>query len=135
MSRIEGGCLCGQVRFKSDAEPLFQAICHCKHCQKQAGSAYSVVVGLPRAALELTGETKSYEDTGDSGGKIARVFCPNCGSPILSDPAAMPHITILKAGTLDDTGWVTPAVHVWTESAIPCTVIPEGVQAYARNIG
>ena len=55
--KINGGCLCGQVRFKADAEPLFQAVCHCKNCQKQGGTAFSVVVGVPTAALSrLTGD-------------------------------------------------------------------------------
>ena len=53
MAHIEGGCLCGQVRFSGDAEPVFQAICHCKNCQKQAGTAYSVIVGVPRGALTV----------------------------------------------------------------------------------
>lgn len=135
MSRIEGGCLCGQVRFKSEADPLFQAVCHCKNCQRQAGTAFSVVVGVPEPALTLTGETATYEDTGDSGGKVDRVFCPRCGSPILSRAPGMPHIAILKAGALDDTSWVTPSLHLWTESAMAMTVIPEGVPAFPRSPG
>ena len=42
---------------------------------------------------------------------------------------------VIKAGTLDDTSWVAPALHIWTESAMAFTVIPEGVQSYPRNIG
>lgn len=135
MSKIEGGCLCGQVRFKSDAEPVFQAVCHCKNCQKQAGSAFSVVIGVPAPAFELSGETATYDDTGDSGDKVERVFCPRCGSPILSRTAAMPMLAMLKAGALDDTSWVQPSVHVWAESAMACTTIPEGVATFARNAG
>ena len=44
--KIEGGCLCGQVRYTCDADPLFQAVCHCKNCQKQAGTAFSVIVAF-----------------------------------------------------------------------------------------
>jgi hypothetical protein len=135
MSKIEGGCLCGQVRIATEAEPMFQAICHCKNCQKQAGTAFSVVVGVPAPALSVTGETATYEDVGDSGGKVERVFCPRCGSPILSRPASMPMLAVVKAGALDDTSWVEPQLHVWTESAMACTTIPEGVMAFPKNAG
>ncbi len=34
MSKIRGGCLCGAVRYSTDAEPLLTAVCHCKNCQR-----------------------------------------------------------------------------------------------------
>jgi len=133
--KIEGGCLCGQVRYTCDAEPLFQAVCHCKNCQRQAGTAFSVIVGVPEAALHVTGETASFDDTSDRGTVVKRVFCPRCGSPILSDPEARPGIAVLKAGTLDDTSWLEPKVHVWTESAMAFVKIPDDVMAVPRNAG
>jgi hypothetical protein len=44
-------------------------------------------------------------------------------------------MAIVKAGTLDDTSELKPALHLWTESAMACTVIPEGVPAFPRNPG
>jgi hypothetical protein len=32
--KIEGGCLCGKVRYSADVEPTFVGVCHCKNCQK-----------------------------------------------------------------------------------------------------
>ena len=56
---MTGGCLCGAVRYAIAAEPLMQAVCHCKNCQKQAGSAWSMIAGVPEAALTVTGEPKT----------------------------------------------------------------------------
>jgi hypothetical protein len=53
--KIEGGCLCGKVRYSADVEPAFVGVCHCKNCQKGTGSAFSVVVGLPNAGTYGTG--------------------------------------------------------------------------------
>ena len=53
MSKIEGGCLCGAVRYKSDAEPVMQAVCHCKTCQKISGSTYSFNVAVPEDSLKV----------------------------------------------------------------------------------
>jgi hypothetical protein len=59
--KIEGGCLCGKVRYSADTEPAFVGVCHCKNCQKQAGTAFSVIMGIPAAALSVEGELKTYE--------------------------------------------------------------------------
>ncbi|MDQ0466291.1 hypothetical protein QO010_004084 [Caulobacter ginsengisoli] len=131
---IEGGCLCGAVRYTAP-DPVMQAVCHCKNCQKQAGTAYSVVIGVPRDGLKITGEPKVYEDTGDSGAKVLRKFCPNCGSPIVSEPSPDSPLVFLKAGTLDDTSAVAPGVHIYTRSAMACTVIPEGTPKFETMPG
>jgi hypothetical protein len=133
MAKIEGGCLCGQVRYHSDAEPVVQAVCHCKNCQKQAGTAFSVIVGVPAASLKVEGEMKTYLDHGDSGAPVERRFCADCGSPILSQLAGGPPLVYLKAGTLDDTSWLDPKVHVWTRSHQAWLPIPEGVIAMETN--
>jgi len=51
--KIEGGCLCGKVRYSADAEPTFVGVCHCKNCQKGTGTAFAIVVALPTPALNV----------------------------------------------------------------------------------
>lgn len=43
---ITGGCLCGAVRYRIEGDPLLTAVCHCRNCQRQAGSAMSVLIGV-----------------------------------------------------------------------------------------
>ena len=101
---ITGGCLCGAVRYEANAEPIFTAVCHCTHCQKQGGTAFTIVVAVPAPAFSMTGELKTYHDTGDSGQPVERRFCSECGSPVLTECAVMPGVVLIKAGTLDDVG-------------------------------
>ena len=68
MQQMVGGCLCGKVRYAAEADPVFTAVCHCKNCQKQAGTSFSVVVAIPASALSMTGSLKTFEDVGDSAG-------------------------------------------------------------------
>jgi hypothetical protein len=117
--KIEGGCLCGKVRYSAEAEPAFVAVCHCKNCQKQAGTAFSIVVAIPKPALSMQGTVKTFNDRGDSGKPVYRRFCPECGSPILSEANALPGVAIIKAGTLDDTSWLKPGMEIFCDSAQP----------------
>ena len=71
MLDITGGCLCGQLRYDANAEPIFSAVCHCKTCQKQSGTAFRVVIAVPRPAVSIQGSPKIYTRTGDSGEGIA----------------------------------------------------------------
>ena len=113
----EGGCLCGQVRYKVLAKPVETVVCHCLNCQKQAGSAFSVVAFFPRDSLQVTGKLQTYEDLGTSGQTVFRRFCGTCGSPVITDTENAPDMGLIfiKAGTLDEVDDLQPSVHVWTE--------------------
>ena len=124
----EGGCLCGSVRYRAAWPPLAVATCNCRNCQKQAGSALSVVLVFPRDGLTVEGETRTYDDRGTSGQTVHRIFCPNCGSPVLTDTprAEGQGIIFVKGGTLDDVSDLKPDTHYWVESAQPWMRFPEG---------
>jgi hypothetical protein len=132
--QIEGGCLCGSVRYSCDADPALVANCHCKHCQRQSGGAFSTIVGVPRAALRVSGRLSSFHDKGDDSGlAVVRQFCPKCGSALISDVAATSELLWLKAGTLDDTSWVKPQMSLWTDSAQPWVAIDKNLPHFGRN--
>src|SRR5260370_38480539 len=76
MPTIEGGCLCGAVRYRSDAEPVMQVVCHCETCRKNSGSAFSMNVAVPQHRLRIeSGISRDYEDhSARSGQRSARFF-------------------------------------------------------------
>jgi hypothetical protein len=120
MSGLSGHCLCGQVTYTVSADPLMMVNCHCTHCQRQSGAAFSTNVVVPRDALEVKGETLSeYVTTAEDEGKpTRRLFCSNCGSPVASLAEYLPEIAFVKSGTLDDTSVVKPGMDAWTSSAM-----------------
>ena len=130
---MEGGCLCGAIRYELTEPPVAQAVCHCKNCQKQAGSAFSVLVVAKKRAFQLSGEPALYVDAADNGAPVNRYFCAGCGSPIYTALPSAPDDVYVKAGTLDDTSALKPRVHVWCDSAWPWTPIPEGAIKIGKN--
>jgi hypothetical protein len=113
---ITGGCLCGAVRYTCDSDPLLCVTCHCTNCQKQAGSALSVIIAVPETAVAFEGVLTTYNDTGDSGGTVRRQFCGTCGSPVFSRVDSPQGLMFIKAGTLDDTSILKPAFHCYAKS-------------------
>jgi len=93
------------------------------------------VLLVPKAAFMLTGELKHYEVTGDSGGKVSRGFCPNCGSPILSILPAMADFVALKAGSLDDPSQFKPMMQVYMKSAPPWAPVRDDLPKFDNQPG
>ena len=117
MPNMTGRCLCGQVHYAGDTEPVVMMACHCKTCQRHSGTAFSTLVAVPRDAVSITGDLKTYTEPGGvSGEPLHRRFCPNCGSPVILEREGSPRILLL-AGTLDDTSFVKPSVNIFCESA------------------
>ena len=123
--KIEGGCLCGKVRYSADVEPAFVGVCHCKNCQKATGTAFSTVVAVPTPALTVQGTLKTYEGRGDSGKATYKRFCPDCGSPVIDEAEVLPGISMILAGTLDDTSRFKPAMQIFCDSAQPWALLGE----------
>lgn len=132
MARTSGGCLCGAVRYTFEGEPGQGMVCHCTHCQKQSGSAFSTIIAVPQAAFELSGDPASYHDAGESGKAVERIFCSQCGSPVISRVEVAPGMVFVKAGTLDNTATFVPAMHIWAKSK-QCWVETGIMPAFATN--
>jgi hypothetical protein len=137
MARIEGGCLCGAIRFRAEAEPVVVAACHCATCQRNTGSAFSINVGMPAGSVVVAGAPLVvYEDrSGASGEVFERAFCGRCGSPILGKGAAYEGIEFLKGGTLDDPAAHAPTAHIWCAEKQPWVVIPDDAERFDGNPG
>ena len=139
MGKLDGSCLCGAVTYGCDADPVATVVCHCTECQKQTGSSFSVIVAVPRDSFEVEGDSLgSFTTVGsDTGREVSRQFCRDCGSPIVSLADALPEMALIKAGTLHDSTWLEPTLHVWCDSAQPWVplealteaALPRGVPA------
>ena len=112
--KIEGGCLCGQVRYQADTEPVFQAICHCRDCLKSTGAGYFPGLGVSKTSLTITGELTAFAKAADSGATATRRFCPVCGTTVMDENGS--GISVLAAGTLDDPSLFRPQFVVFARS-------------------
>lgn len=132
---MTGQCLCGAISYRVSGEPQMSGVCHCKNCQRQSGSAYSVLFGVMNDQISIQGDPMIYEDRSETGNIVERHFCGKCGSPLLTTVPTQPGVTFVKAGTLDETSHLDPQMHFWTKSAQKWVVIDPGVPQMEGNPG
>jgi ADP-ribosyl-[dinitrogen reductase] hydrolase len=114
---LKGSCLCGAVRYEVDRLDMPIGHCHCATCRKAQGSAYATTAGVLREHFRWTageGTLSTYES---SPGKLRR-FCSVCGSHLMAERPAQPHV-ILRVATLDDDPGIRPDKHIWTSHDVP----------------
>jgi len=116
---VKGSCHCGQITYEAVIDPEKVAICHCTDCQTLSGSAYRIVVPVPKETFSLlTGQPKIYVKTAESGKKRAQAFCPNCGSPIYAADLNDPPTYSLRVGCLEQRAELPPKRQIWCSTAL-----------------
>ena len=108
-------------------------VCHCKNCQRQAGSSYSVLFAVADDQIQISGDLTVYEDRSESGNIVHRHFCGTCGSPVKTSLPTQPGMTYIKAGTLDDTSVLEPQAHFWTDSKQNWVTVDENITQIRGN--
>ena len=117
--KYSGQCLCGEISYSVDIEPMFTGNCHCKDCQRSSGSAFIPAMIFPEKNVAVSGEVKYFESQADSGHMHKRGFCPNCGSQLFARFSSMPGMLGIKAGTLNDPSNYVPKLDFHVGSAAP----------------
>ena len=114
---ISGGCLCGAIRFETNAVPAFQLLCHCTDCQTVSGAAAYAAYVVPIESLNITqGQPSHYDVTANSGRINSRHFCATCGTRVWAILAEMGMASV-NGLALDDRNHFQPAANHMPDSA------------------
>jgi hypothetical protein len=132
MATHEGGCACGEVRYRLGSEPIVVHCCHCRWCQRESGTAFALNAVIEAERVELVSGQPERIDTPSASGKGQPVFrCPTCKVALWSHYAgAGDKADFIRVGTLDDANTFPPDVHIFTESKQPWVVLPEGAEQF-----
>jgi hypothetical protein len=126
---MDGGCACGEVRYRLVSEPMFVHCCHCRNCQRQTGSAFVINLLIEADRVELlAGEPLAVEAPREDGSPQRIFRCPTCQVAIYSE-YGRPEVLFVRAGTLDDPSSVEPDIHIYTRSKVEWVTLPESVPA------
>ncbi len=126
---IEGGCLCGAVRYQIDTAITDVSHCHCTMCRKHHGAAFATYGAAEKSHFHwLQGEEQI--NVYRSSAQLERLFCSVCGSSLLCQTDEEPDIVYLALGTLDDDPGCRPAYHIWVGSMAPWHTITDDLPRF-----
>ncbi len=119
-----GSCLCGGVRLRITGPFLKATYCHCRHCQKRTGSAFSVQGRVAQEHFELLSGRELLCSFSPLEGR-PKVFCVRCGSSLFSgDPLTDAEVSV-RFGILDGDPVIRPEAHCYTSSTPPWCLLPD----------
>ena len=85
--KLEGGCYCGEVRYKAEGKPMLKAQCHCRECQYISGGSPNMFVLMPVDSFGYTKGTPKKFSRSDLEHPVTREFCAECGTHLITRPA------------------------------------------------
>ncbi len=127
---FDGGCACGEVRYRLASEPLFVHCCHCLNCQRQTGGAFVINALIEADRVQIVrGEPRPVEAPRDQGPPQVIWRCPSCEVALFSRYSRR-DVHFVRAGTLDDPAAFEPDVHIYTRSKLPWVTLPASIPAF-----
>ena len=131
MKNLCGGCRCEAIRYECFSEPLAVSFCYCRDCQQASGGPFCNYAAVPAESVKLLrGQPKGHTVEAETGTKVTREFCRDCGSPLF---ARTRNVFVIAVGSLDQPEYVRPTIAIWLDSAQPWAPILEHVQRFAKN--
>ena len=118
---MEGGCRCGQVRFRISAPPLIAMACHCTGCQRMTASAFSLSAAIPADSFEVT---QGEPVIGGLHGATRHYFCPRCMSWLFTQAEGMDWFVNVRPTMLDVPSAFPPFVETFTSEKLAWATTP-----------
>jgi len=129
---LEGGCTCGEIRYRMTSKPMFVHCCHCRSCQRETGASFALNAMIESERVQLTAAKPVIVVTPTLSGKGQKVArCAGCHVAVYSHYAGLgERASFVRVGTLDEPDRLPPDLHIFTASRQPWVVLPSGARAF-----
>ncbi len=124
-----GGCQCGACRYVLFSKPYRAHLCHCRMCQKAVGGPFAALAVVKLGELAWT---RGVPAIFMSSSRVARGFCPDCGTPLTFQDLDADRINFTIA-SLDRPAEVAPEFQMGIESRLPWFEILPGLPAHGTE--
>ncbi len=114
---IQGGCLCGAVRYEIDGPLTNARACHCSRCRKAFSGASSAYAEFAEASTFrwVAGEDKVQQYTSEQAWGLG--FCRVCGSTLFGILHGV--VKGVTLGTIDGDPGIDITSHIFVDSKAP----------------
>ena len=76
--QVQGGCMCGKIRYTARIDDYDAYLCHCRMCQRASGNVWVAMKSLKKANVRWEREPDQYR----SSPIASRGFCSTCGTSL-----------------------------------------------------
>lgn len=125
---LEGGCLCGAVRYRIDGPPTYSGNCHCRDCQRGIGASVVTWIGAKYENFHVKRGEISHCETSPG---VNRGFCGHCGSSLTFGGDGWEELGI-TAASLDDPSKTKPESNVYLDHRQPWQPYDESLRNYPK---
>lgn len=117
--KVNGSCLCGEVKFEITGPYHLFALCHCSRCRKSTGSAHASNIFTDSDRITwLSGETLVKRFELPSAKRYSKAFCSNCGGPVPCISRDGKRL-VIPAGSLDTDPEIRPHRRIYCSDTAP----------------
>ena len=115
ITTIDGGCLCGTVRYRITEGPKQMSICYCVDCRRASAAPVVAWASFRRENIAvLSGELKQIRHA-----DRLRSFASCCGTPIFFQDDEDSEWIDVTICSMDRPELHSPDVAIWTEDRLP----------------
>lgn len=129
---MQGGCLCGSVRYETEGKSLQVVNCHCSMCRRHSGAAFLTYVGYRSDSVRFL---KGSMTTFHSSDQADRSHCAACGSPLMFVFHCAPEAVWLTVGSFDDPNMFEPTEHWYVASKLDWVHLDDGLPQWVGAPG
>ncbi|MGI8891270.1 MAG: GFA family protein [Chthoniobacterales bacterium] len=126
---VEGGCLCGGVRYRLRTEPAQVSDCHCIDCRRASAASFVTWGQMKSDDIELlSGNLRKVKHA-----SRLRSFAECCGTPLFFQDDENSRAIDVTIASLDDPEKFIPQAAIWTEDRMPWSVLDPARPAYPQG--
>ncbi|GAB3332156.1 GFA family protein [Marilutibacter aestuarii] len=117
-STLQGGCLCGAVRFEATSPFRRMVHCHCSRCRRSTGTGHATNIAVDSGQFAwLSGESAISRFDLPGAERFGKWFCSHCGCP-LPRRSRDGSFVMIPAGSLDAAPPILPGDHIFWGSRV-----------------
>lgn len=110
MAKIYSGrCLCGNIKFETNSEPIWTALCHCESCRRACSAPLVAWMSFKDFSVKWLGQRTFYKSS-ENG---TRGFCGQCGTQMSFVSARWKDQIHLYATSLNNPESYEPSLHCY----------------------
>lgn len=132
MTHLEGGCFCGEVRYRASEPPTLVTLCHCAMCRRSVGAQSVTWATFERASLVIGGDSLLWHE---SSARALRGFCTRCGTSLFFASRSEPSSLDVTVGSLDDPNACPPHCHIFVPNKVDWVPIAPRLPCHVGDSG